>query len=279
MVFFTPETNLFAQTSINQSTTQGDGTGGSFPGNGNTSDTTDTSTRAGMGQDFAISNCVITKVGEPNISPSPPQECLSQGIGFNGSLGVCQNPPTVNFTIQQYIGDVQAKWGIYLRNLTLDQVQMIWEEFYEISCTGILQDIRGTVVEGWGNAYSQQFSCPQDADVDVRFGVHHGTFVKALILHELTHVWQFCSKRGEANRLKIPEAYRAEGGLTNYSRGGCPQFASGFPSLYNEDHADTIALYLNPTIGELTCGGGKPNPFSGGGYPLHRNIAREATGK
>ncbi|MEK7604998.1 MAG: hypothetical protein AAB478_00545 [Patescibacteria group bacterium] len=101
----------------------------------------------------------------------------------------------------------------------------------------------------------------------------------AILVHELTHVWQFCSQRGEANLLQIPAAYSGERGLTKYSRRECPNFAPGFDRIYHEDQADTIALYLNPNVGELTCGNGAPNPFLGGRHPLHRGVAQRGLGR
>ena len=31
--------------------------------------------------------------------------------------------------------------------------------------------------------------------------------------------------------------------------------------------------------GELTCGGGRPNPFAGGGFPIHRGVAEQGVPK
>lgn len=221
----------------------------------------------------AQSEQCITKVGNPDsTTPSPgPLGCTRSGSG-----GPCQEAPTVNYTTaSEYATAIQQKWDITFIGLDLDQLQMIWQEFFEIDCVGFLQDIKGTKVQRWANTYSQQFSCPQDPDTDVMFGDHHGDFVKALITHELTHVWQACTPRGEANFLLIPAAYDGEGGLTNYSRTACGYSVD----LHKEDHADTIALYLNPTIGELTCGNGAPNPFSNGAHPLHRAVAEKGVKK
>lgn len=231
----------------------------------------------GTGSSTATSQKCITKVGSPT-EPSPgPLGCTGgSGTGGGGLPGACQAAPAVNFTTaQQYADAISQKWGITFTDMALDQMQMIWEEFHQIDCVGFLQDIKGTVVAGWDGEYSQQLSCPQDIGIDVQFGNHHGDFVKALITHELTHVWQKCAQRGEANLLDIPAAYSAEGGLTNYSRTGCGYGVN----LHNEDHADTIALYLNPTNGELTCGNGAPNPFAGGEYPLHKGVAEKGLGK
>lgn len=217
-------------------------------------------------------SCVTTRVGNPQGDPPQlPPEC-SAGSSGGGPAGPCQQAPAPPGDIR---GAIINKWGIIL-NLPYSQLQLAWQEFHEIDCTGFLQAIRGAVVESWGYGYAQQFSCPQDGEVDVRFSNQwEGEFMKAILVHELTHVWQFCSANGEQNRLMIPAAYGAEGGLTNYSRSGC-----GFSvDLYNEDHADTIALYLNPDQGELTCGYGAPNPFSGGRYLRHRDIAESGVGK
>lgn len=201
---------------------------------------------------------------------APPDSDISTGGG--GPAGPCQQAPAPPGDIR---GAIIAKWGITL-NITQPQLRLAWEEFHEIDCTGFLQAIRGTVVGSWGNGYAQQFSCPQDGEVDVMFSNQWGgEFMKAILVHELTHVWQFCSPKGEQNRLEIPAARAFEGGLTKYARTGC-----GFNvSLVNEDHADTIALYLNPNVGELTCGEGAPNPFSGGRFPAHRGVAERGVGR
>lgn len=99
--------------------------------------------------------------------------------------------------------------------------------------------------------------------------------MQTILVHEMTHVWQNCSTNGEQNKLDNDAAFEAEGGLTMYSRTGC----SFNVDLSNEDHADTIALYLNPDQGELTCGGGAPNPFSTGYYPKHKASAEKGVSK
>lgn len=194
--------------------------------------------------------------------------------GGGGPAGPCQQAPAAPGDIRSAI---ISKWGITLNNFSQSQLQYAWKEFHQIDCKGILQDIRGTVVGIWNNAYAQQFSCPRDGGNNVMFSSQWGgsDWMAAILLHELTHVWQWCSNKGEKNRLEIPAARSQEGGLTNYSRTGC----SFNVDLVNEDHADTIALYLNPNVGELTCAGGRGNPFSGGRYPAHRGVAERGTGK
>lgn len=236
-----------------------------------------TNSRKIMAQE-ALSNVCISAVGEVSEVEKKQLGCgdtPSKGyvsVGGGSPPGPCQSAPPPPSDVKSAIIN---KWGITL-NLPINQVQLAWQEFHEIDCTGFLQAIRGTRVESWGYGYAQQSSCPQDGEVDVWFSNQWGgEYMKAILVHELTHVWQFCSEKGEQNRLEIPDAYNREGGLTNYSRTSC-----GFDvNLYNEDHADTIALYLNPNVGELTCGNGAPNPFSGGNYPLHRGVAQRGTGR
>lgn len=219
----------------------------------------------------AQSNCVVTKVGSPSASPSLPANCET------GSPGICQEAPPVDFEdSEDYSQAIKAKWNITVSGLTPEQMQMIWEEFHEIDCVGLLQDIKGTIIQGWNAGYSQQIDCPGNDTVDVQFGQHFGEYAKALMTHELTHVWQQCTENGEANLLEIPPAFAEEEGLTKYSRGECPDFPP--PNAHNEDHADTIALYLNPEEGELTCGNGAPNPFLDGAYPMHRQVAKNGVG-
>ena len=221
----------------------------------------------GSGSRTATS-CWVTAVGSPNEDDKPVCQTSSSG----GPGGPCQIAPAPPSDVKQAIID---KWGITL-NLPQNQIDLAWEEFHEIDCTGFLQDIQGTVVGSWGNEYAQQFNCPGQGGSQVMFSSNwSGEFMKAILVHELTHVWQFCSEKGEANRIANGSAFGEEGGVTNYSRTGC-----GFDvSLLNEDHADTIALYLNPEQGELTCGGGRPNPFAGGGFPIHRGVAEQGVPK
>lgn len=222
--------------------------------------------KTGGGGSRTSTSCWITKVG--NASDDEKPICQTSSVG---PAGPCMQAPPPPANIKQAIQD---KWGIRLEIPDYQQ-KLAWEEFHEIDCTGFLQDIKGTYVGSWANGYAQQFSCPGDEDVDVMFSNQwDGEFMKAILTHELTHVWQFCSSNGEQNRLLDGSAYQEEGGLTNYSRTGC-----GFDvTLLNEDHADTIALYLNPEQGELTCGNGAPNPFSGGKFPAHRTVAESGVG-
>ncbi len=228
----------------------------------------------------SYTGCVITKVGNPtDPSPPLPADC-NKGNGSGGGLpgGPCQAAPPLPANVKQAIID---KWGITL-NIPDDQVALAWDEFYRIDCTGFLQDIKGTLVESWGEDYAQQFSCPGTSgdygDVDVEFSNQwSGRFMQTILIHELTHVWQHCSSRGEQNLIDNDSAFAQEGGLTKYSRNECPKFTSKTPN--KEDHADTIALYLNSDQGELTCGDGAPNPFAGGGHSLHRASAEKGVGK
>jgi len=220
-------------------------------------------------------SCVITKVGDPKDPPPPlPALCTSNTSSGSGGLpaGPCQVAPPVPANVKQAIID---KWGITL-NLPDDQIALAWGEFYQIDCTGFLQDIKGTTIGSWGNAYAQQFSCPGAGDANIQFSNQwSGRFMQTILVHEMTHVWQNCSTNGEQNKLDNDAAFEAEGGLTMYSRTGC----SFNVDLSNEDHADTIALYLNPDQGELTCGGGAPNPFSTGYYPKHKASAEKGVSK
>lgn len=208
-----------------------------------------------------------------------PPAASDSAVGVGGPPGPCQQAPAPPGDIRSAI---ISKWGITL-NLPQEQLPWAWKEFYKIDCTGFLQDIRGAIVDSWGNGYAQQFACPgktgEHGSTSVMFSNQWtGDYMSAILSHELTHVWQFCSPRGEQNRLEIPAAYNGEGGVSRYSREGCG-YSSGFPSLYNEDHADTIALYLNPDSGELTCGNGTPNPFAGGRHPLHYALAKRGLGR
>jgi len=218
------------------------------------------------------SGCIVTKVGsttEP--SPTLPPECL-------GVSGPCQAAPPIDSSAS-ISDEIKEKWNIVLNNVPREQQMAIREIFYGVDCTGLLQDLSGTIINSTFevNGISKAIGCPQDP-VAILLSIYDYNSTKGLIIHELTHVWQVCTLRGETNVLLIPDAYTVEGGLTKYSRNECPQIQVG-DNWRNEDHADTIALFLNPDVGELTCGNGAPNPFLSGSYPLHQNIAQLGVGK
>lgn len=221
----------------------------------------------------ATSEKCITQVGSPT-TPSPgPLGCTGgSNSGGGGPAGPCGAPPPYPSDIKNAILE---KWGITL-NLPLHQLQNAWKEFHEIDCTGILQEIKGSVVASWTNEFSQQMGCPGQAGPHLYIGsVFQGEWVETHIMHELTHIWQMCSRRGETNRLENVIAYDTEGGITNYSRTSC-----GFDiDRYNEDHAESISLYLNPQSGESTCATTNVNPFTTGRYPIHKATAQKGTGK
>lgn len=221
-------------------------------------------------------SCFTTKVGDPSgDKPDLPAECKS-GTNGGGAKGPCQAAPPANFTSEEeYRNAISDKWGINLF-LPLHQMQNAWKEFHEIDCTGILQDISGSVVGSWENGWSEQFSCPGDDGVNLYISSQFsGEWVETHLVHELTHIWQNCSSRGETNRLENNTAYDTEGGITNYSRTKC-----GFDvDVYKEDHAESISLYLNPQSGESTCAITNVNPFTNGGFPEHARVARNGTGK
>lgn len=228
---------------------------------------------------ISSTSCARTKVGDPKGDPPAlPPECADRIVA-----GPCQDPPRVrgDETIQE---EIKQKWDINLEGFTSpeqgDQLVAIREIFYQVDCRGFLQDIKGTTITSNGEAggVSRQLSCPSEGGTNVEFGVYDYSFTKGLIIHELTHVWQKCSTRGEANVLEIPPVYKAEGGLTKYSRNECPNLSVG-DNWRNEDHAETIALFLNPDRGELTCGDNAGNPYLGGDFPRHRGVAEQGVPK
>lgn len=226
-----------------------------------------------------ISQKCITQVGTP-LEPSPgPLGCTGgseDNIFGGGPAGPCQAPPSVNYTSsEEYEDAIFQKWGISV-NLPLHQMQNAWKEFHEIDCTGLLQDIRGSIISSWGEGWSEQFSCAGDPGVNLYISTQfQGEWVETHLTHELTHLWQKCSSRGEANQLENNAAYDIEGGITHYSRTTC-----GFGSnKYNEDHAESISLFLNPSSGETTCAQTNVNPFSNGGFPKHKEVAEKGVGK
>ncbi len=218
------------------------------------------------------SACVVTKVGNPMLPPSLPPGCAG------GGGGPCEVPP------EPYPSDLTAAikdtWGIsIIGGPTAEQLRFIYEIFYAVSSTSFLESVRGTIIDvtARNGSISYQIGCPGDNQTDVELSSVLGeASIKVILLHELTHVYQICNENGKTNLSEIYAAYDTEGGLTEYSRTGCG--LSGI-NLYNEDHAETIALHLNPTLSSQTCGGSVGNPYMDGGYPLHKEVAVRAVGQ
>jgi len=239
-------------------------------------------------------SCLFTEVGDGGERPDLPPECKSTGSGLGGgaSPGVCQQPPETTFsTAGEYVDDIENKWNIlFSGGFSREHMRAIWEVFHEIDCTGFLQDLNGLRVEFRGGVgYSEQNlanPCPPPKGDGVSPNIfledYGDTANRVLIIHEMTHVWQICIDNGKTNKGGIENAIVGDGNrLTTYSQDRCPGLSVGGNYL-NEDHAETIAYYLNPSAPDSsTCGdGGKPeNPYAGGAFPNHSNLANSAVGK
>jgi hypothetical protein len=218
--------------------------------------------------DHAVS-CVITKVGNPKTSPPPfPPECSDSS---GGAGGACQTPP------QPYPADPRqemiSKWGITFNGYDQDHLKWAYEELYAISSTKFLQLAKGAVIEATPESISQQVGCPGQP-VAVRLHPYDEVGFKTLITHELTHTFQWCQSEEVSHFSEIHNAIATEGYVSNYSRTAC----LGGIVQANEDYADTVAYYLNPTAPEFTCGNGAGNPYANGEHPAHKALAEKIVG-
>lgn len=247
------------------------------------------------------SDCVVTKVGSPaGPKPTCPGETGQQPEPPGQPSGPCQAPPQNYSTKEEYMREINVKWGIEVwGELSVEQLKWIWEEFWGVDCTGFLQALEGTQIKGYTRGDGVSFQnpadrCPNDAEdpaeePNIYFNNALGeSGVKVLIIHEMTHVWQTCVDNGTTNRGGIEEAISKDGSkLTTYSRDECAAIpvsgvdenSNPWDNSLNEDHAETIAYYLNPDQDEITCGHVGPNPYQAGNFLGHASLAEQGVGK
>lgn len=189
------------------------------------------------------SNIVRTRVGNPPSGPvlsgdipTPPQD-VRQGIISN--------------------------FGITMNGFSNQHLTWAWEKFHETSNTRFPSLVRGVTIQATGGG-SSQIGCAGSA-IAVRLGQYTpGTFFKFILTHELGHVIQSCLPRSESKFNEAINAYYAEGGVSFY--GNNANSCNGTVNV-NENYADIIAYYLNPSAGlasgPASCGGppNPPNPF------------------
>ncbi len=164
-------------------------------------------------------------------------------------------------------------FGITMNGFDQQHLLWTWERLHEVSGTKFPNLVRGATIEKWNNEYSQaQSGCYSgDTSLNLRQFPGQGSYFKFHLLHELGHVAQKCNPRESTQRAAHENAYALEGAISEYGRQGpicIPETIA-----INEDHADTIAYFLDRSSGFVTtirCGGpsNPPNPYINGGFPL-----------
>lgn len=189
------------------------------------------------------------------------------------------NPPTSEFepgTIPGLPSDIRQglinEFGITMNGFDQQHLQWAWERMWEVSETNFPSLVRGAQIVRWDMSYSQQVGCFSGTSLNLRQFPGQKDYFKFHLLHELGHVAQMCNPAEATQRTAHRNAYALEGAISTYGRLGGT--AGCYPGVdkYNEDHADTIAYFLDRSAGFVTarCGGpsNPPNPYSNGGFPL-----------
>lgn len=190
-------------------------------------------------------------------------------------LGTAPAPPD---DVRQGIID---KFGITMNGFDQQHLQWAWEKFWETSNTNFPELVAGITI-GASDGGSAQLGCA-GASTSVELGQYTpGDFFKFILTHELGHVIQSCQPRSKSQFDEAINAYNTEGGISFY--GNNASACNGTVNI-NENYADIIAYYLNPSAGygsgPKSCGGpaNPPNPFfSGSSFPLHYSVGKAVLG-
>lgn len=228
----------------------------------------------------AQSSCVITKVGNPKVSPTIPASCAGSG-GAN-----CIQPPNYPADLEQAILD---KFGVHFVGFDAEHLKWYWEELWNTSGTNFSKLIKGAVVDAAFCPNEGNFSCQKGCGgpVSIYFGTYAGEeFNKVLIVHELGHYINYCNNETGASYVSdFDKAFADEGGITYYAQNAGPCSGSDNQS---EDYAEMITYYLHPKSlsQSINCGpnNGAPNPFydangqRNGKFPEHFAVAQKILG-
>lgn len=217
-----------------------------------------------------------TKVGNPKTSPPG-------GNDTGGGGGGIPAPP-VPGDIKQAIRNT---FGITMNSFDDQHLQWAWEKFWDISDTQFIDLIRGAVVTGLqGDSQSMQNGCPPNETV--RLGQYRNReYFKFILTHELGHSIQICKTHVQSRYEEHKNAFAAERGVSFYANNSVSCSGSRNVTNLNEDYADTIAYFLNPSAG-LASGGcpnlgepqSPPNPFFvENRHPLHYTVAKGILGR
>ncbi len=229
------------------------------------------------------SPCVITKVGNPSVSPVLPPNCGGK-TGDGSPRG--QKPPNYPTDLASAI---KEQFGITIEGFdnNSDYMKWIWEKLWDIKGTNFSSLVKGAIVKKVSGETSSQVGCPgkkniNGGDESVRLIAYpYGeAFFKYIFTHELGHVIRMCNDREKIRWNDTIIAGQSEGGVSYYgsNASSCIEGSKN----EDEDFADMVAYYLNPDAGISTtsCDGkapaAPPNPFFSTPVlkPFHFEIAK-----
>jgi hypothetical protein len=200
------------------------------------------------------SNTVTTRIGNPSTTA----------------------PPVENSSLRQTLID---KFGITMNGFDSDHLRWTWVKLHEINNPNFTGLLNGSVIQAT-SGLSSQVGC-FGGGTSLNLGQYvPENFFKFILIHELSHIVQACSKRSDSKVVEHANAYAAEGPISYYA--GHTLQCTGLNNGQNEDYADTLAYYLNPSAGfssgPKSClpaeENNPPNPlFSGSSFQLHLNVA------
>jgi len=221
--------------------------------------------------------------------------------------GSC-SPKQVSFDINQCNADTQTSTGSYKDKLLqefkitmngFDEQHLKWayDKMKEVSNTRFPNMVQGAVIQMKprtpDDPYSEQVGCPGRSAVNIKLIQQQDDpqeeIFKITFTHELGHVIQLCSSGAKAfgTGLSHESVFAEERGITYYAQNagepgtGCPGSGSDRErNKRNEDYADMITYFLNPTsTTKNVCGNGRdPNPITSGEYPQHSELVKQILG-
>lgn len=180
------------------------------------------------------------------------------------------------------------EFGVTMNDFGTQHMQWTWELLWGFSNTEYNKLIRGAVINALPGSSGGSYQQPANGvckTVFVRQYVPAESF-KLILTHELGHTIEACTPRELIHWADHEIAYDTEGGISEYGRRANQGCQSGV-NKYNENFADMLAYFLNPTAGDVppTCHGviNSPdwNPFYGTRhktYPMHEEVVRAVLG-
>lgn len=187
-------------------------------------------------------------------------------------------PPVDDADLRQALIET---FGITMNGFDTIHLRWVWEKLNEINDTSFPGMLRGSRVEAVSGG-SSQVGC-FGGEVSLYLGQYAGeAFYKFLIIHEFGHIIQACQPREKSKIVEHANAQTKEGFISYYS--GRTLQCTGLNNGVNEDYADTLAYYFNPSAG-FSSGPSAcipasekspPNPFFvQNAFPLHLNVAKD----
>jgi len=173
-----------------------------------------------------------------------------------------------------------SQFGITMDGFDNAHLQWAWEKFWEVSNTNFTRFIRGSVIQITDPRRSEQKGCPGRDPVTVLLGQYDQALFKYILTHELGHTIQHCTGSNSFSAEHL-NAYNREGGVTYYANHAASQSCShGTANNVNEDYAEMIALYLNPSanVRAVNCDTTGRYTNLRVEFPLHYNVARSILG-